>query len=70
MALPSTDTSAAVTIKTHNNSVYGQNMTVGQVLCMPVSVTRTIGDYTPQKIWSIGLIMELHCPIKSLVGQK
>ncbi len=44
--LPQKDSEGTVIIKTHNNSVYGQNMTVGQVLCMGVTVNRKIGDYT------------------------
>lgn len=46
MALPLADTGAGVTIKTHNNSTYGQNMAEGQSLCMGVTVNRKIGDYT------------------------
>lgn len=44
--LPVKDSSASVQILTHNNSTYAQNMIIGQVLCMALSVKVKVGDYT------------------------
>ena len=47
LTLPTpTDSSQGVKITTHNNSTYAQNMTVGQVLCMALSVNIPVVGYS------------------------